>query len=260
MKKIITPFWLKTVTGLSLVLALTGCQDKPTVTDPDAAMRAAGYARAPVITGIEQAGSDMVVVTGDTIPNARVRFAYGDQRAIGVTADSKGRFRAELPIGTQGGIYDLSAGDLGRLMHADGRLFIPPGMPQKAILMRPGAPSFPVVPHASQLLVADYDSAGAFALAGRVTPKTAVNLVVDGVRVRQMSDDTGYFSAIMQIPSPTQGAVVADVSVQVGDTSWTRTISVTSATGEGDRITAIPKGWRVDWMLPGGGIQTTLVF
>ena len=124
------------VLALSALACLTACKEKPKTTEATSAMEAAGYWRAPEITGVDQAGSNMFVVTGQTIANARVRFGYSGQRAVGVTSDSKGRFRAELPSSPEGGLFDLSTEDGGRSMHADGRLFIPAGAIGGAIIDR----------------------------------------------------------------------------------------------------------------------------
>jgi len=256
-------FFRKTGSVLAFfaLACLAGCQEKPKATEATSALEAAGYWRAPEITGVDQAGSNMFVVSGQTIPNARVRFSYSGQRAVGVTSDSKGRFRAELPSGLNGGLFDLSTEDSGRTMHADGRLFIPAGVPAKAVLMRPGAPSLSLFNDLTAVAVIDYDQAGALAIAGRVAPTTAIEVVLNGeIRARTTSDDRGFYTATTQIDPPQDSETANTLSVMAGGKENVRNFKDSRIDGEGDRITRFEDGWRVDWVLPGGGMQTTLVF
>ncbi len=245
----------------SALAGLAACKEKPKATEATSALEAAGYWRAPEITGVDQTGSNMFVVTGQTIPNARVRFSYSGQRAVGVTSDSKGRFRAELPSGPDGGLFDLSTEDSGRSMHADGRLFIPAGAPGKTVLMRPGAPSLALFNDLTAVAVIDYDRAGAVAIAGRVAPTAAIEVVLNGeIRARTTSDDRGFYTATTQIEPPDESEAANTLSVMAGGKEYVRNFKDSRINTDGDRITRFEDGWRVDWVLPGGGMQTTLVF
>lgn len=252
---------IRYIVSFALLAVVAGCGEKPKATEATSALEAAGYWRAPEITGVDQAGSNMFVVTGQTIPNARVRFSYAGNRAVGVTSDSKGRFRAELPSGPDGGLFDLSTEDSGRSMHADGRLFIPVGAPDKAVLMRPGAPSLALFNDLTPVAVIDYDRAGALAIAGRVAPTTPVEVVLNGeIRARTTSDDRGFYTATTQIEPPTESETANTLSVVAGGKENVRNFRDSRITGDSDRIARFEDGWRVDWVLPGGGMQTTLVF
>jgi hypothetical protein len=247
--------------GLSALMLVTGCKEKPKAVDALSAMEAAGYWRAPEITSVTQADSSLFVVTGETIPNARVRFGYSGKRAVGVTSDSKGRFRAELPTGPDGALYDLSTEDDGRSMHADGRLFIPAGAPEKAVLMRAGAPSLSLFNEDTEVAVIDYDRAGAVAIAGRVAPSTQIEVILNGeIRARTRSDDRGFYAATTQIDPPQEKESANTLSISAGGKETARNFIDSRVKTEGDRITRFADGWRVDWVLPGGGMQTTLVF
>ncbi len=246
---------------LSATACLVACQEKPKAADATSAMEAAGYWRAPEITGVDQAGSNMFVVMGQTIANARVRFGYSGQRAVGVTSDSKGRFRAELPSSPEGGLFDLSTEDGGRSMHADGRLFIPAGAPGKAVLMRPGAPSLALFNDIMPVAVIDYDRAGALAIAGRVAPTTTVEVILNGeIRARTTSDDRGFYTATTQIDPPEETEAANTLSIMAGGKETVRNFNDSLMATDTDRITRFADGWRIDWVLPGGGMQTTLVF
>ncbi|MEI9902722.1 MAG: hypothetical protein WDN06_01120 [Asticcacaulis sp.] len=243
-------------------LAMAACTPKPQqAQDDDSYMRAKGYARAPQITVVAGSGGT-VTVSGLALPGGRVRFLYGADRAIGVTADSKGRFKADLPTTAQGGLYDISMEDTGRQVEADGRLFVPPAAPQKAVILRAGAPSRPVAHPGPGITLVDYDAAGAMLVTGVAAPQAAIAIEVDGVswpkQPRAAAD--GAFTATCQIPPLEDTAVTLDITVAAGSETWNRTIAVSRSPSGGDRITAVNGGWRVDWVLPGDGMQTTLVF
>ncbi len=253
--------------------ALTACQPpRPAPKDPAAvdaaALEAHGYTHAPVITAIAAAGHDFIEISGTAPADSRVRFAFTDPlrsgvQAVGVTADAQGRFRAEVPIAAGGGLYDLTVDDGGRPRQAEGRLFVPPGRPDKAVLMRSGSASRLLQPQGTGIMVADYDAAGAFTLSGRTAPNAAVTVIVnDEIRALVQSDAQGVFEAATQVPQPGPAPQAVNVIVQVDKASFTRSVQVIGVSGGGasDRVSGTPDGWRVDWRLPGGGSQSTLVF
>ena len=251
--------------ALALAPVLSGCHHPAAQTDDsdEAALRRDGYFRAPQIVGVEQAGGGAYVVSGVATPNGRVRFAYGGDRAIGVTADAKGRFRAPLPAGPVGGLYDVSTDDSGRLLHAEGRLFIPEGHPEKSVLIRAGAPSTPLLDKSAPIAVVDYDAAGAIAVSGHIATRGVIDVLIDGdIRAQVKAAADGAYSALSQIPPPTKTPVRVVLAAQADGKSATRTISVSLPdAGAGDHMDLIDGGgWRVDATLPGGGVQTTLVF
>ena len=242
-------------------VSVAACSPKPQAAqDTDDYMRSKGYSRAPQILSVT-ANGNMVSVSGDAVPGGRVRFLYGDQRAIGVTADSKGRFSADLPVTPQGTLFDVSMEDAGQLMQAEGRLFVPPGAPQKAVLLRAGAPSLPVMRQGSGIAVIDYDAAGAMMVTGVAAPGAAISVTVgEEIWPKQPAAAAdGTFTAVCQIPPVQDDAGQVSLSVKAGQANWQQVIPVSRAP-DGDHISAVSGGWRIDWALPGGGAQTTLVF
>ncbi len=251
---------------LRLLLAVAciapGCSPKTEqAQDAEAYLRSKGYSRAPQIEAIVPDDAGNVTASGRAAPDGRVRFLYGGQRAIGVTADSKGRFKADLPVGGQGELFDVSVDDGGRLMQAEGRLFVPPSNPQKAVMLRPGLPSQPVHGDADPISILDFDNTGALVLTGKVAPRTEVTLGVDGQGITTAtSDATGLYYMQVHVAPPAAGAKIS-LNVQAGSVNAQRAFDFSPADPKaGDRITPADSGWRVDWVLPGGGMQTTVVF
>ncbi len=246
------------------LLLLAACQpNRPkAANDEESALREAGYARAPVITGVNQSDPSTFVVTGLASGDGRVRVVYQGTHAVGVTADSKGRFRAELPATAQGGIYDLSMDDNGRPMHADGRLFIPQGHPEKAVLLRSGSPSQPLLNPNTVAAVIDIGGNGGAAISGRTAPNSDVKLMEGGdLRGQTRSDAQGNYSLTTRILPPTETPETWSFTLQAGTATVNENIPVVLPNAAvGDQVTPIGSGWRVDWVLPGGGMQTSFVF
>ena len=257
---------------IGLASALAACQPShPASKDPAAedaaALEANGYTHAPVITAVMPGDAGFVVISGTAPADSRMRFAFSDPlkggtQAVGVTTDGQGQFRAEVPITANGGLYDITADDGGRLRQMEGRLFVPQGRPDKATLLRPGSASRLLRSQALGVLLADYDAAGAFAVSGRVAPDAEVIVIVnDEVRAEVHSDGQGAFDAKTQVPIPGPVPEAISVIVQTPKASFRRDVQVAArSTPFVERMTAAPDSWRVDWQMAGGGGQSTVVF
>ncbi|ESQ91743.1 hypothetical protein ABAC460_05225 [Asticcacaulis sp. AC460] len=279
----------------ALLLSLAACQPaRPGAEDAATAeLRAKGYARAPEITSVVEEGTTFVVY-GVANKGGRVNLKYLGANDAGLTlnasiggeVDKEGVFRIpEVPVGPHGGLYDLLATDSprsqresevpadtsafptdlpsderGRWLHAEGKLFVPRGHPEKAVVLRAGVAGRPVSVQNQIIAEVDYDGRGGIAVAGRVAPDITVNLVVGGVMIgRSQSDADGRYQVLGQISAPGEAEVVMDIEITTEKQSQTRAVPISLPPG-GDRITPIEGGWRVDWGLPGGGVQTSVVF
>ncbi len=257
-----------------MALLAAACQPKVQPKDPAAAEAAAledkGYAHAPVVASVTMDGKAYAIIEGQATPDGRVRLTFSDPlhaggaQAVGVTADGNGHFRAEVPITALGGLYDISMDDNGRTMQAEGRLFVPPGQPAKAVLMRAGSPSVPLFTGGGALAVIDYDAGGAVAVAGHVVHGQSVAIQADGETVAQaQAGPDGAFSAETGISPaglnrPLTLAVKAGAGAAV---SHPVVLAVSELAGvKSDQISAIDGGWKIVRPLPGGGAQSTLVF
>ena len=252
--------------GLSALLLfhLCACAPKPKTNNDQDGLRAAGYSPSPQISSILAEGPDIWVVSGHADPNGRVRFLYGiPPRAIGITADGNGQFSAPLPASVSGSIYDVSMEDNGRLMQAEGRLFVPPGHADHAVLLRPGAPSQALFNTHQTLAVVDYDSRGALAVSGRVAPNRVVIISAEGEPLaRTQSDSRGFYQGLTAIAAAGLDRPLK-LTIQEGTKVESRVVVLATretARATSDSVTPIEGGWKVDWAIPGGGYQTALVF
>lgn len=246
---------------LCLFASLAACSPQPrehTQNDPQT-LETKGYSLTPVVSMVSEVDGEWVV-TGQAAPEGRVRLVASNNNAAGFTADSKGRFQATLPVRGRGEVYRLYTEDRGRSVPSDGQLFIPAGYPQRSTLLRPGAPGIALL-DSSALAVVDNTGGGMLAVSGRVAPSTSVMISVNGRTVRAVqSDSNGRYSAVLET------ALSGEITLEARSPSGAqrRTVTLTgdslSSDPQGARITPLLEGWRVDWDMPGGGVQTTYVF
>jgi hypothetical protein len=150
----------------------------------------------------------------------------------------------------------------GQRVEAEGLIAVLPGAPTAAVL-RAGAGA-QVTPGADKatlkIQAVDYDMAGGAVVSGRAGAAAPVRVLVDGqVAAEGAAGADGRFSLTLPKALPPgrhrleamtpQGAAEADVAV-------TPPAPPRNAPYQAQ---AEPFGWRVDWITPGGGAQTTLL-
>ena len=253
--------------GLAAVLlGLAACGPGP---DPDRMVEApppdpgAAYQGPPQPMGARlEAGR--LVLSGQARPDGRVRvIMIPDPAPIWTTADGTGAFSASLPPGTGPRLLALAmeipvSGQAARMVQAEGYVFVAPD--GRAALLRAGAGARVLArPDGGiQILALDYDRAGGVVISGLAPAGTALNTQVDGVsRGRSAADTQGRYAIALEPLGPGQhrfevagGGRMATASLQ---------ISPAAALSQPYRAEPAGAGWRIDWMTPGGGLQSTLV-
>ena len=110
------------------------------------------------------------------------------------------------------------------------------------------------------ILAVDFDSKGGTVVSGRAAPGALVDLWVDGARrTRAAAGPGGSFSAPLDEPLAftdhrleiVEGARRADAGPRLSPPE--------PLTAGPYRATLTPSAWRIDWITPGGGLQTTLL-
>jgi hypothetical protein len=242
------------------VLALGGCGGPGEAGQAEAAAEAdTGYADPPQATAVLALPGGGMTIVGRAAPDARVRATTPSGDTHGATAGADGIYRLDLPASDSGRLVSLSVGDADRAVAADGWLFIPPDRPRSAAMLRPGAAARPLAQDAGLIGAVDYDAAGGVAVAGFTAPETDVQALVDGRPAGDArSDGAGFYSLRLdrQIAAGT-----TRIAVRSGDASAQRTVRLAAATpSQVFSATRQSDGWRIDWLTPGGGVQTTQIF
>lgn len=166
-------------------------------------------------------------------------------------------------------MFAFEADDQGRIVHAEGALLALPAPGPAMALARTGFGALVIgdpsgAPHISAI---DYDGAGGGAVSGFSPPRTPVQLLVDGRLIASgVSDVHGRFTLLGFDPRAGFSPGEHDLSVVMR--SGERSVSVrgrwpvTPAAPLGEQVFAARRegeAFRVDWRIPGGGSQTTVI-
>lgn len=253
--------------ALTLVAMLSACGDGAPVgparggadarpaKDPEAA-----YLAPPkVLTAAREGGG--LVLSGSAVAGASVRLGAPTGEAVSVEADAGGLWRASLPAAPAPRLFGLSMTREGRTVQAEGYVLT---TPEGAVaLLRAGGGSEPLAgpSDAPRILAVDYDQEGGAMISGVGRPGAGFGLRID--RATQGAgkvDAQGRFQLSLAQPLST-GVHAIQVAGEGGEHMVRVEVSphpvLTAGPLHAERIA---DGWRADWMTPGGGVQTTVLF
>jgi len=221
----------------------------------------AAYQPAPEVTGAAVAKDGRIELTGAAAPGAAVRLASPGGAAQFATADAQGGWSVIVPASPAPRLFGLSMSRGGPLVQAMGYIFVAPD--GRVARLREGGGSEALAPggHGLMALALDTDARHAAALSGLAAPGDTVSLRVDGIeRGQAVADKSGRF--ILSLNEPlAPGAHAFDLASSSGEAQFEVTVDAPAHLANGPFASARQgRAWRVDWMMPGGGEQTTLVF
>jgi hypothetical protein len=245
------------------LLTISACS-QPANNQATAANEAEGaseqqYQSAPELTGASFGRDGRVELAGRAAPGAVVRLTSPGAPAQFATADPAGLWRLTAPASEQPRLFGLSMSAGGRVVQAMGYLFVAPGAIAR-LRVGGGAEVLTSASRGLAALALDYDNKGAATVSGMAQPGEAVGLRADGVeRGQATADQAGRF--VLSLSQPlTVGSHDFEL---VGPSGAVRFSAGASAAPP---ITGAPyaarregAAWRVDWITPGGGEQTTLI-
>ncbi|MGI9168931.1 MAG: hypothetical protein ACR2FH_01975 [Caulobacteraceae bacterium] len=217
------------------------------------------YRAPPTFVAVGPGPGGRVVLVGRASAGARVRLATPDGQAVFTSADQDGVWRIVLPGAPSVRLFGLSMIRAGRAVQAEGYLAVTPAA--AAAQLRAGAGARMLSGGGGPgIQTVDFDRKGGTVVSGAAAPRATVVLRVDGVeKGRTQADAMGRFAVALNEPLS-----LGEHGIQV-DGAGSRiprqvVVSPAPPLSEGPfRATVAPSGWRIDWMTPGGGAQTTLL-
>jgi hypothetical protein len=254
--------------ALTLVLAvLVGCAPASPVRPASATAKGssaageAAYGRPPAVTGVQAAWGGRLRLEGAADPGSRVRLATPTGQALFATVGDDGRWRLSIPEAAGVRLFGLSMAKDRRVVQAESYLAIVPS--SLAVQLRSGAGAVVLGSDAPRIAVTalDVDRKGGAVLSGRAVPGAMVDLLVDGApRGRAMADATGRFALDLDEPlgpgNHELQAASGPAEVRV-DAPLSDLPQPVQGPFAADRAAG---AWRIVWVTPAGGVQTTLVF
>jgi len=249
------------------VLALTACDDgrkagwnrDRAAAAPTDSAEAASYLKPPRALSARLDGVG-VVLQGEAAPLTSVRLGAPTGEAVSATADAAGRWSLTVPAGVEVQLYGLSMTGQGRTVQAEGYLMITPQ--GRAALLRAGAGAYVLSEGSAspRLLAIDYDLGGGAVISGVATPGAGLGVRVDRAsRAEGKVDEEGRF--VLSLSQPlASGSRVIQVAGEGGEQQIVVQVAPAQPLTRGPvRSVRTAVGWRVDWMTPGGGVQTTQI-
>jgi hypothetical protein len=250
-------------TGLALLLLVAaGCgRDSdwrnPTVSQAAEGKAEAAYLAPPAVTGAVRAG-EALTLRGAAQAGARVRLVTPVGEARFADADASGNWTLDVPVSPRAQLYGLSMAVADRTVQSEGYLAVLPG--GLVVRLRAGAGALPLTGSGPglRILAIDFDRDGGALVSGQATPGASLVLRIDGVESQGMADPDGRFSIAASQPLAPQSHQI----VVGGDGEAVMSVDASRAQPLGAdpvRATRSAAGWRIDWVTPGGGVQTTLI-
>jgi hypothetical protein len=251
-----------TLTAVLALGSLAGCGEPPkTTAAADAALETA-YFPPPSVDRV-QVGPGGVTLAGSAIAGGQVRLASPAGEAHFAPVDAKGRWSLVLPAAPEARIFGLAVVVKARSAQAEGYILVTPA--GQAALLRAGAGAKRIDPPTRRGLRAiDFDRGGGMEVTAQAAPDSTVTLQMDGRQAAQGRADT---AGVYHVSLGTQTPVKPGVHhLQVFGDGFTLVdqaqVQVTPAAplAQGPlRSQVTAAGLRVDWMTPGGGVQSTLL-
>ena len=250
---------------LLALLLLAGCNGKPLVTaaaDPAASEEPADLT--PPMPDTVQASGDGWNLSGSAPAGAQVRLATPQGEALTAVADAHGRWTAALgPVGDVR-IFGLSATAKGRQVQSEGYVLVT--AKGQAAVLRAGAGARRIDPAPRPGIRAiDFDRGGGLEITAAAAPGATVILKLDGRQAALGRTDAAgrYDASLPSAGSQTRilpGAHQAQVFGDGFSDSVSFQVAAAAPLAQGPlRSQLTPAGLRVDWMTPGGGVQSTIL-
>lgn len=247
---------------LATALGLLAACDKPAPPAKPAGLSPSDYAPPPELTGAVRGQGGSVVLSGTAIPLARIRLASPSGAAVGATAGANGRWNAELPAAAKVQLLSLSQDVDGRMVRAHGYVVVLPAPGPAAATLRPGSGARPVVKGpAPAISSVEFDKAGAGVVSGSAGPNEPVRLFLDGQEAGEgrTGQDGRYDITLADNLAPTGHSVIVIAPEGRAAQAFDATPAAPIATPP-FAVERRTGAWRIDWMTPGGGVQSTVLF
>ena len=242
--------------------ACTRRADTPSAPAPAPAISSeASYLPAPRALSVRVEHEGGLAVSGLAPPASTVEIMSPEGEQAQAKADGQGRWALSLRGAPQPRLYAISAMLAGRTVHAEGALITAPGAVTPAVTVRAGYAASPLGPDRTAAIAAvDYDPSGFIAVAGSAPSHAQLALMVDGTPAAVgQADDAGRYALLAANRRLSMGRHQLQVRSPDGAPVRQVTLEPPVALAAPYQAWRGPDGWRVEWALNGGGVQTTLI-
>jgi hypothetical protein len=249
-------------------LGLSGCGDskksewrpqKSASTSAQIDATESGYVAPPRVEQVSHVPAGLLL-NGVGAPSANIRLGAPTGEVIVGQADSNGLWSLTVPLGQDVRLYGLSMTREGRTVQAEGYVMITPEGSVALLRAGTGAWRLARASASPNILAVDVDPEGGGVISGMATPGAGLGVRVDRTprAVGQAGDDGRFILSLSEPLAP--GPHDIQVSGEGGEQRITVETSPAARLIDGPvRAQRLENAWRVDWMTPGGGVQTTFL-
>ncbi|THD59394.1 hypothetical protein [Phenylobacterium sp.] len=251
---------------LCAALAVAGCNGKPPTAGAASGGESAGDSAqesdlAPPRVELVQGGIGGVTLLGSAPAGGEVRLAQPTGQALLASVDTQGRWAIAVPPANEPRIFGLSVAVRGRRAQAEGYVLVTPT--GQAALLRAGTSAVRLdsLPQPG-LRAVDFDRGGGMEVSAVVPAGATVVVRLDGHQAAEgRADAAGRYRVSL---GGSTGVKPGLHQVQLYGDGFTDQVAVqispAQPLAQGPLHSQLtPVGLRVDWMTPGGGVQSTLL-
>lgn len=243
---------------------LAGCGKMPVAkVGGDARAEDAGYLAPPNPDRLKMTASGLSL-SGTAPAGGRVRLATPAGEALFADADDRGRWTIDLGMTPEPRIYGLSVTARGRAAQAQGYVVVTPQ--GQAALLRAGAGARRIdAATRPGVRAIDYDRGGGVEVSAAAPAGVTVLLHLDGrLTLQGRADAAGRYDASLPGPGSSTAIRPGSHQLEVSGDGFSDTVTFETAPpaplAQGPvRSQLTDAGLRVDWMTPGGGVQSTIL-
>lgn len=255
---------LSVLAGLLPLMALSACGDggRPVwggESQKTAPTAEAGYLSPPRVRAVKL-GRAGLALAGTAAPGARVTLGASTGALRYAIANDAGLWTLVIPAAADLRLFGVSMTVGDRTVQAEGYLAVTPD--GRAAELRAGAGA---LVHSSPsrrplILALDFDRDGAAMVSGVGTANAEVGLRLDRSAAGGSTvDRSGRYSFALSRP---MNSASHDLEISGEGGEQVVVVEATRPAPFGDpfRAQRVSRGWRIDWMTPGGGVQSTILF
>ncbi len=199
-------------------------------------------------------------LAGQAAPGARVRLATPEGEVQLTEADSAGAWEIDLGASRAPRIFGLSMILEERTVQAEGyQLVLPDG---RLVLLRAGTGAVVVQGvEGSRIVAFDFDDEGGAVISGLAPPEAILSVRIDGrtVSTSGRANAAGRFSLPFGAPVPPGPHQIRVLGESLDLSAAVDATPARPPASGAFRATATAYGLRIDWLTPGGGLQSTLL-
>jgi hypothetical protein len=230
-----------------------------------AASSQASYTPPPRFTAAARLGDGDVEIVGRADKDSHIRLTSPDGSSFAAVTDSRGAFSVAVPRPQTVRLFGLAEDVGGRQVRGEGYLAVVPAPGQAGVVLRAGtgAEALGMPSAAPRIAAVDFDTGGVAAVSGMARPGSSLKLVVDGrAGVEVRANGEGRYSLTLAAalkPGDHQLMVQSGLGQAAAHFRISPAGPISPTGGLPFRGMRQSDGWRIDWLTPAGGEQTTLV-